>query len=173
METKTKCKNLSSKEKILKVAQIGEVVSKIFYITAIVCAAVATVCTIAAPFVKVTDVPLGPTESAIAAGGAALYMFMLIDVWWNVKQIFKNIRVNQTPFNERVIHYLKKTAVAVILISIIPAFVGSLLLNLVVPESVIDFDFQYIGLGVGVLLFMLGLVFNYGIELQKKDDETL
>ncbi len=173
MEQKTKFKDLSSKDKIVKIAKAGEIVSKIFYITAIVCALVGITCAIAAPLVKIADAPLTLAEELIAAGIVTLYAFFLINVWWNVEQIFKNIRVNQTPFNERVTHYLKKTAIAVILISIIPALLGSILVNAIVPESILHFDFQYIGFGVGILLFFLGLVFKYGIELQKKDDETL
>jgi|GEM_PF-1721397 len=173
MKEKTKFKNLSSRDKILKVAKICEVVSKVLYIVAFVGVVVLAVSAIVLPLTvkEIGDFKAG--EIAIIFGVCALYCFMAINVFWNVEQIFKSIRVNQTPFHERVTHYLKKSAVAVILISIIPALIGSILIRAITPESAARFNFQYMSLAIGVVMLILGYIFNYGIELQKKDDETL
>ena len=131
-----------------------------------------TVLAIALPLAGVTG-EYQKAEVVILLGGAALYAFLSINVLWNVEQIFKSIRVNQTSFSTQVTHYLKKTAVAIMIIAIVPALIGSILIQAIVPESVVRFDFQYVTLVIGLVLLMLGHVFNYGIELQNKDDETL
>lgn len=169
---KTKFKELPQKEKMLKVAKVCEIVTKVFYILA---------CTLTSVFIvlaivlSTTDAISGytPAEVALIFGGIALYCFMLIGVLWNVEQIFKNIVIYKTPFNEKVTHYLKKTAWCTILTSVIPALIGSILVKAIVGESEVRFDFQIVGLIVGVVTLLLGYVFNYGITLQKQDDETL
>ena len=170
---KQKTEKKNNKERMMKTAKVCEVIAKVLYVLSCVGAVACTVLAIVFPLTNAIP-SMKPAEVALLFGGAALYSFMAINVLWNASQIFRNIYIYETPFNERVVHYLKKTAIAIILISIIPSLIGSILVHyLVGDESIIRFDFQFIGVVIGILTLLLGFVFNYGVELQKKEDETL
>lgn len=169
---KEKGTDLSSKDKMLKGAKICYITTKVLYIIACVLTLVCAVLAIVLPLTKAIKT-LKTSEVAIMFSIAALYCFMLIGLLWNVEQMFKNIYEQKTPFNVRVTHYLKKAAWFTIVTSIVPALIGAILLGLIVGESELRFDFQIVGLIVGVVTLLLGHIFNYGITLQKKDDETL
>ena len=170
---KTEKKRLNNKERMIKTAKVCEVITKVLYVLSCVGAVACTVLAIVLPLTN-TIPSLKPAEVALIFGGAAVYCFMAINVLWNASQIFRNIYIYETPFNEKVVHYLKKTAIAIILISIIPSLSGSILVHyLAGDESIVKFDFQFVGVIIGILTLLLGFVFKYGVELQKKEDETL
>lgn len=161
-----------NKRKILKTAKICYIVSKILHIlscvacTVFIVLAVALSCTHA-----VKTLTVG--ETAVLFSTLALYSFMCIGLLWNVEGIFKSIGEAQAPFGERVSHYLQKIAVFVILLAVIPALVGSILVRIICPETELVFPVSFAGIIAGVVMFIFGMFFKYGKELQKNDDETL
>ena len=68
---------------------------------------------------------------------------------------------------------LKKSAIFVVLISVVPALVGSTVLRIIYPTTELTFPISLGGVISGIVMFMFGLFFKYGKELQKNDDETL
>ena len=112
-------------------------------------------------------------ETAVLFSTLALYAFICIGLLWNIEGLFKSVAAEQTPFTERVSHYLKKIAIFVLVLATVPAIVGSILLHSICPETELSFPVDLGGIIAGIVLFLLGWFFNYGNELQKQDDETL
>lgn len=163
---------METKNKIIKTARVCYIVSKALYaVSCVACTvfiilAIALTCTHAIP--SFTD-----AETAILFSTLALYSFMCIGLLWNVEGIFKSVGEAQAPFGEGVSHYLKKIAVFVILLALIPSLVGSILVRAICPETELVFPISFGGIISGVVMFIFGMFFKYGKELQKNDDETL
>ncbi len=159
---------MNTKNKIMKTAKICGIVCKILYCLAIaVCVtfialAIALSCTNA-----IKSFTVG--ETAILFATLALYAFMLIGLLWNVEQIFGNILKEQTPFCERVCHYLKKAAIFLILISTVPALIGTILLHSIVPATELNFSIEFGGIIAGIVLLIICQFFEYGHDLEDKN----
>ena len=163
---------METKNKIVKMAKVCHIVSKVLYCVA--CAVCLTFIVLAI-VLSVTDAisDFTSAETAIIFSTAALWAFILIGLLWNVEGIFKCIVRDKTPFCEGVSHYLKKLAIFVLVISVVPALVGSIILKIAEPASEFTFPISVSGIVAGAVLFIIGMFFIYGNELQKSDDETL
>lgn len=163
---------METKNKIVKTARVCHVVTKVLYIVACVVCLTFIALAIA---LSVTDAikSFSKAETAVIFSTAALWAFILIGLLWNVEGIFKCIVRDKTPFCEGVSHYLKKTAIFVLVISVVPALAGSIVLRIAEPASEFTFPISLSGIVSGVILFLIGLFFKYGNELQKSEDETL
>lgn len=111
-------------------------------------------------------------ETACLFGTLAAYSFICSGLLWNIAGVFKSIR-EKAPFCNGVSAYLKKSAVFVLLLSVVPAIVGSTVLRIAEPSTQWVFPISFGGIISGFVTFMLGMFFEYGAELQAKDDETL
>lgn len=165
-------KQMSQKDKMLKGASVCYIITKILYIIACVATTLSIVLAIVLPLTNSIK-GMSQAEVAILFSIIGLYCFMLIGLLWNVKEVFRHIYIEKTPFCERVSHYLKKAGWFTIVTSIVPALIGSILIKCIVGETELRCDFQFVGLIVGIITLLLVRVFNYGINLQKQDDETL
>lgn len=163
---------METKNKIIKTAKVCSIVSKVLYILSCVACVVFIALAIALSCTHAIK-SLTVSETAIIFSTLALYAFMCIGLLWNVEGIFKSIVEMQAPFAERVSHYLKKIAIFVILLAVIPALVGSILLRAICSSTEMIFPISFGGIVAGVIMFLLGMFFQYGKELQKNDDETL
>ena len=163
---------MKTKNEIIKIAKISYIVSKILYCLSFL----ACIVFIILAFVLSANNPIesfAPAETGVFFGTLALYSFMFIGLLWNVESLFKSIAKEQAPFSESVSHYLKKIAIFIILVSVVPALVGSCLAKIVYPTTELLFPIELSGVIAGIVLFLIGLSFKYGQELQRKDDETL
>lgn len=163
---------METKTKIVKTAKVCHIVAKALYIVSF---AVCLTFIVLAIALSVTGAISSFTkaETAVIFSTAALWAFILIGLLWNVEGIFKCIVRDKTPFCEGVSHYLKKTAIFVLVISVVPSLLGSIILRIVETSSEFTFPVSVGGLIAGVVLFIIGMFFKYGNELQKSDDETL
>ncbi|MCH5155226.1 MAG: hypothetical protein J1F69_01335 [Clostridiales bacterium] len=163
---------METKNKVVKLAKICHITAKVLY--CIACAACLTfiVLAIVLPINKVIS-SMTAKETAVLFSTLALYAFICIGLLWNIEGLFKSVAAEQTPFTERVSHYLKKIAIFVLVLATVPAIVGSILLHSICPETELSFPVDLGGIIAGIVLFLLGWFFNYGNELQKQDDETL
>ena len=163
---------MKTKNKIIKTARICHKITKgLYYASYVLCLtfivlAIALSCTDA---IKT----FAPAETACLFGTLALYSFISIGLLWNVSSIFKNVEQEKAPFSEKVSYYLKRSAVFILLISVIPALVGSTVLRIIYPATELTFPISLGGIIAGITMFMIGMFFNYGKELQKNEDETL
>ena len=160
------------KEKIVKTAKVCHIITKVLYLLSFAVTLTFIVLAIVLPNTDAIS-SMTHAETAVMFSTLALYAFILIGLLWNVEGIFKTIGNEQSPFTEGVSHYLKKIAVFVLILSIIPAIVGTALIKSICPGSEINFPVEVCGIVAGAVLFLIGLLSKYGTELQKKDDETL
>ncbi|MCH5156444.1 MAG: hypothetical protein J1G02_01040 [Clostridiales bacterium] len=163
---------METKQKIVKTAKACGIISKVLYILSCVVCLAFIVLAIVLPLTNTIDT-VSNGETAVTFATFALYAFVCIGLLWNIEGLFKAIVKEQSPFTERVSHYLKKVAVFVIVLSVVPALIGSTVMQIVNPETETVFPIELGGIIAGVVLFLVGLFFNYGKELQDKDDETL
>ena len=163
---------METKKKIVKTAKVCYIVAKVLYCIAFAVCLVFIALAIALPLTNAIDA-LSPAETAVIFATAALYAFMCIGLLWNVEGLFKSIATDGTPFSDAVSHYLIKIAIFVLLTSLIPALLGTIVLQIACPETELTFPIEMGGVIAGGVLFLIGLFFQYGNELQKRDDETL
>lgn len=163
---------MKTKNKIIKTARICHKITKGLYYASFVFCFVFVVLAIVLSSTK-TIKSLTVAETACLFGTLALYSFMSIGLLWNVASIFKNIEQEKAPFSEKVSHYLNRSAIFVVLVSIIPAIVGSTILRILYPATELTFPISLGGIISGITILMISLFFNYGKELQQNEDETL
>ena len=163
---------MEAKNKIIKTARVCYVTAKVLYFVS--CAACVIFIALAIAL-SLTDAlkEYSIAETASIFGTLALYAFMCIGLLWNVESLFKSVSQGEAPFGEKVSHYLKKSAIFAILVSVVPAFLGTTILRIVYPATEITFPVSFGGIISGVVMFMFGMFFRYGNELQQIDDETL
>ena len=163
---------METKNTILKTAKVCYIVSKVLY--CLLCAACLTfiVLAIALPLTNAID-SLTKGETATVFSTLAVYAFMCIGLMWNVEGLFKSVVINQKPFGEAVNHYLKKIAIFILLVSLVPSLVGSIVVRIACPETELTFPIAMGGVVGGIVLLLIGIFFKYGNELQKQSDETL
>ena len=163
---------METKNKIVKTAKVCGIVAKILYLLSIVACLTFIILAIALPLTNaVSSMPAA--EVAVIFATLAVYAFICIGFLWNVEGICVAIVKEGSPFTERVSHYLKKVAIYVIVLAVVPALIGSTVLRIACPETETVFPIEFGGVIAGAVLFLIGLLFNYGQELQKRDDETL
>ena len=163
---------MKTKMKVVKTAKICGIVAKVLYLLSFVLCLAFIALAIALPLTDAIS-SISPAEVAVIFGTLALYAFILIGLLWNIEGIFNTIAKEQTAFAEKVVHYLKKVAVFVIILSVTPAILGSAVLRIVCPTTEITFPIELCGIIVGAVLFIIGTFFSYGKELQEREDETL
>ena len=163
---------METKNKIIKTANIGKICAQVLYILSIVAFLTFTVLAIVLPCTNAIK-SIKPAEAAIIFAVLALYAFFMFGLLWNVQQFFASIQNTKSVFNAQASKYLKKTAIFTLVLSVVPAIIGSTLIRLFVPASDFVFRIEIVGIITGAVLMLVGLFFQYGQELQKKDDETL
>ena len=164
--------DMELKEKIVKTAKVCHVISKVLYLLSIAVTLAFIVLAIVLPNTDAIE-SMERAEVAVMFSTLALYAFICIGLLWNVEGIFKVIASEHSPFTEGVSHYLKKVAVFVLVLSIVPAILGTIIVRSVCPATELNFPVEVGGIVAGLVLFLIGWFSKYGIELQKKDDETL
>lgn len=158
---------METKNKIIKISKVCNIISKVFYCLA--CALCLIFAILAVALYQTNPIKsLSPSETAILFGTLSFYSFMAIGLLWNIEQIFRNILKEQTPFCERTIHYTKKTAIFLILISTIPALLGSIILRAICPETELNFSIELGGIIAGIMILLFCLFIKYGEELETK-----
>ena len=163
---------METKNKIVKTVKVCGIISKVLYLLSCVACLVFIVLAIVLPLTNAVQTYTN-AETAVIYATLALYAFTCVGLLWNIEGIFKTITKEQSPFAEKVSHYLKKVAIYVIVLSTVPALLGSTVVRIVYPETEIAFPIELGVIIAGAVLFLIGLFFKYGKELQNKDDETL
>lgn len=163
---------MNNKNKLLKIAKGCKIASKVLYILDCATCLTFVVLAIVLPLTNAIKT-LSTAEVAIMFSVLSLYSFLLIDFFWNTQKLFANIEKAQTPFNLTTIKCLKRLAWSIVVISVVPAILGSILIHAIAPNSDVVFRIELVGIISGIVMFLLGLVFSYGKELQDKDDATL
>lgn len=163
---------MDNKEKLIKTSKICKLIAKVLNVASLCALLTFTVLAIVLPLtISISGYEKG--EIAIIFSMLAVHALFLSGILWNVEKIFYYVEKKETPFSNFVNKYLKKTAIFTIISSIVPSILGATLLKIFTPNSAISCQIQLVGVVMGVVLFVLGQIFAYGCDLQKKDDETL
>ena len=162
---------METKNKIIKAAKVCYKTSKILYYVSFVVCLLFIVLAILLSSTKGLK-GFSATETVCLFGTLALYSFICIGLLWNVVGIFKSVE-KKAPFSDGVSKYLKKSAVFILMLAVVPAIIGSTILRIAQPSTQLVFPISVGGIIAGLVMLMLGMFFNYGAELQTKDDETL
>lgn len=159
---------METENKLKKFAKTGYTVTKALYFAACALCLIFIVLAIA---LSCTDAikTLTKKETAILFATLAFYSFMSIGLLWNIQEIFNTVRREGTPFCERVLHYLKKTAIFFILVSTVPAIVGTALLRIICPATEIVFPIELFGALAGIGLLIAVPFLKCGIESINKN----
>lgn len=163
---------MKDKEKIIQISKICKIVSKVFYIVDCVITFVLFALAIILPITNAIP-SISKAESAIIFSVLTLYAFFLIDFFWNTTKFFNTIYTQQSVFGVSITKSIQRIAISTFILSTIPALIGSILIHAIVPNSEFVFRFEIVGISAAVVLYFIGLFFNYGAKLQKQDDETL
>lgn len=163
---------MKDKEKIIQISKICKIVSKVFYIVDCVITFVLFALAIILPITNAIP-SISKAECAIIFSVLTLYAFFLIDFFWNTTKFFNTIYTQQSVFGVSITKSIQRIAISTFILSTIPALIGSILIHAIVPNSEFVFRFEIVGISAAVVLYFIGLFFNYGAKLQKQDDETL
>ena len=163
---------METKNKIIKRMGVYHKITKGFYYASGVLCLVFIVLAIVLACTNAIS-SLAVAETACLFGTLALYAFVCMGLLWNIASLFKSVEQEQAPFSQKVSHYLKKSAIFVILLATVPALIGSLVLKIIYPATELVFPVSLGGVIAGIAILLVSIFFNYGKELQKNADETL
>ena len=164
--------NGDNKAKIIRISKTCKVVSKVLYVLNCVAMLTFLVLAIVLPLTNAIK-SIKPAESAIIFSVLTLYSFFMIDFLWNTTKFFDTICKEKSVFNVRVTKIINRIAISSLVLSTVPAIIGSILIHAIVPASEFVFRIEIVGIMASVVLFFISLFFKHGAELQKRDDETL
>lgn len=109
----------------------------------------------------------------------ASLVLMILAVWF-AGNIFKGIKNSTTPFTDTVRKNIVRLAVAIFLLSFLPAIISKILLWSMSLSGItttafapITTGFSVTSLFVAVTLLVLAIIFSHGVGLQQQADETL
>lgn len=171
-DTTKKRENANSKDKIIKISKTCKIVSKVLYV--LDCAVTLAFLTLAIVLPLTNAIKsIRPAECAIIFSVLTLYSFFMIDFLWNTTKFFDIICKKKSVFNVKVTKCIKRIAISSLILSTVPAIIGSILIHAIVPTSEFVFRLEIVGIMASVVLFFISLFFKHGAELQKRDDETL
>lgn len=158
---------METKNKIIKTGKICSIISKVVY--CLDCVACLTFIVLAITLSYTGAIKsLTAGETAILFSTLALYSFIAIGLLWNLERIFVNIVKEETPFSKSAPHYLKKVGIFLILLSTIPALVGTILLHSITPATELNFPIELGGIIAGIVLLVFCQFVQYGKELEDK-----
>ncbi len=105
-----------------------------------------------------------------------MFAFMLVDailitiIILFVHAIFNHIQ-GDTPFSHQNTIRIKKIAIVTIILSIVGSYSDALVDYYTIEQ--LTWKMNVVGLIVGIIIYCISLIFDYGCELQQQSDETL
>ncbi len=106
-----------------------------------------------------------------------MFAFMLVDailitiIILFVHAIFNHIQKEDTPFSHQNTIRIKKIAIITIILSIVGSYSDALVDYYTIGQ--LTWKINIVGLIVGIIIYCISLIFDYGCELQQQSDETL
>lgn len=163
---------MKDKDKIIKISKICKVVAKVLYVLDCVMTLASLILAIVLPLTNAIKT-ISSAECAIIFSVLTLYGFFMIDFLWNTTKFFDTIYKEKSVFNIKITKCIKRLAISSLILSTIPAIIGSILIHSICPTSEFVFRLEIVGIMAAIVLFFISLFFKHGAELQKQDDETL
>lgn len=118
--------------------------------------------------------PMEETDRQMAALIELPFTSLLgIYIFWKGSQLFKYLSEGHSPFVFEFAQSIKRLGIILILSDILLPLFRSLLVTIIMEGSY----YLIVGVGsslvIGLILYAVSEIFNYGIELQKLSDETV
>lgn len=96
-----------------------------------------------------------------------------IYIYWKGSQLFHYLAEGQTPFSFEFSRSIKRLALLMIFSDIILPLFRSLMVTILMENGYYFLIGVNASLMIGLILYAVSEVFNYGIELQRLSDETV
>lgn len=172
------------KEKILKMSKILDALLKMGAILLVMIGAGAMVAIVMAPSLDTSSLSLkgmwGELPLNVDLNGFRAAMVpevlsagMLASIFFIASFIFKDMKLENTPFTKKTADRLRVISLLIIAVSIIVPSVRLLLLMVYIPSADFYMEINLVQLIFAALFFCLALIFEYGAQLQRESDETL
>ena len=90
-------------------------------------------------------------------------------------KLFQTIQLKETPFCLNVVQALKRISIFILVEATVKNFFSRLVAGVFSGDLHISFQltFEANSFIMGIALLLVSIIFEYGIKLQKQDDETL
>lgn len=97
---------------------------------------------------------------------------LIISILWLASQIFHELAVQFSPFQEKYVRKLRQISILLFLYAFVPQMLYSLLSTLLLPGYLFNLGLDSTIL-FAAIFYLLTEVFRYGVKLQTESDETL
>ncbi|MCD2247370.1 DUF2975 domain-containing protein [Listeria marthii] len=112
------------------------------------------------------------TEEWILLGIAVFSSILIAWLLWTTSMIFKDLAAEFTPFSDIEVNRLRRIAWLLLVYSLVPQIVYSILHTVLIPGYSITLGLNT-SFFFALIFYCLTEIFRYGASLQKESDETL
>ena len=102
---------------------------------------------------------------------AAVQLIILFFVLFLLYRIFSDISRNYTPFEKNHVIRMKKVAVLTLVVCIFSNVFDNIANAILYGKTLMEINFVW--LVVGIVIYCISYIFDYGYQLQTQSDETL
>lgn len=119
---------------------------------------------LAGSFSEILQKEITPADVKLMIASMCLLLFITLLLLINIRKLLQCIEKNATPFQTEIVQQLRKIILWWIVVSVLPLWK-------------ISDPYPFISIGCdllfAIILYLLTLIFEYGISLQTEVDETL
>ena len=121
----------------------------------------------------IADIGMGGEEMVCTLSNALAYAVITAVILHYLGAIFKSIRNEGSPFDIDNVKSLKKVAISIALLSVIPAIVEVAVTAVLGMMGSLKLHVEVTFIALAFFFLCLAYIFEYGAELQRQSDETL
>ena len=121
----------------------------------------------------IADIRMGHEEMICLLSTSIVSVIITTVTLLYLGAIFKAIKNNDSPFDIGNIVRLKRAAISIALLSIIPSLVGVVVAAILGTTGFTSLNVDVTLIVMAFFFLCLAYIFEYGAELQKQSDETL
>ena len=121
----------------------------------------------------IADIDMGREETICLLSSSIVYAIIITATLHYLGAVFKSTCNEGSPFDPNNVKRLKRAAISIVLLSVIPAIVEVATESLMGTLGLISLHVDVVYIALAFFFFCLAYIFEYGAELQKQSDETL
>ena len=119
------------------------------------------------------DIDMGREATILVLSSSIVYAFIITVTLHYLGAVFKSTGNEGSPFDPENVKLLKKAAISIVLLSVIPIIVEVAVAVTLGTLRFNSMQVDVIYIALAFFFFCLAYIFEYGAELQKQSDETL
>ncbi|MDR0198245.1 MAG: DUF2975 domain-containing protein [Methanomassiliicoccaceae archaeon] len=116
-------------------------------------------------------VTIGQIQAAALAAIATIAAILAI--MYYIDRLFTSLHKNNTPFTDENVRNLRIIAILILAATIVLAIIGAALSYVFDTDAMTVIGFNPFTLLVALMVYILSLIFSYGVTLQRESDQTL